>query len=91
MQLIQILLPVFGNNGEELLRERYPAIRRSGLNATAAFMLLTDATGSPLCLADRWGVGCSRQSVILCSRCGLQWRNSEGEEAGAQGEEAGAL
>ena len=27
MHLIQILLPVFGNNGEELLRERYPAIR----------------------------------------------------------------
>lgn len=27
MHLIQILLPVFANNGEELLRERYPAIR----------------------------------------------------------------
>lgn len=27
MHLIQILLPVFGNNGEELLREKYPAIR----------------------------------------------------------------
>jgi hypothetical protein len=27
MHLIQILLPIFGNNGEELLRDKYPGIR----------------------------------------------------------------
>jgi len=27
MHLIQILLPVFGNDGEDLLREAYPGIR----------------------------------------------------------------
>ena len=63
MHLIQILLPVFGNNGEDLLRDKYPAIRDELVKRFGGLTAFTQSPAEGLWKGD--GNHTARDDIVM--------------------------